>query len=289
MDVTKEGALMNSIMHRRCMKLHKNFVRVKVGPTGSGKSYSDVREMELWYRDVLKKPVPLENIVFSPEALMERVEHYQQQFMKGIDIRGEIILFEEAGTSMGNLDFQTSMSKAINFVLQSFRSMNLILFINLPYFSMLNKSTRMLCHMLCQTEGIDKTRGVCKIKPQYLYWSQLNGKLYTPFPQAVINGYYEPVTFIEYKAPTEELRVEYEKKKSRFLQGVITGNKATIEMGDKKKLTPFQMQILGCYKNGIVKTCEVAKELNCKEPKVSTNLKYMRDKGYILEEYYQNA
>jgi hypothetical protein len=119
MDVTKEGALMNSIMHRRCMKLHKNFVRVKVGPTGSGKSYSDVREMELWYKNVLKQPVPLENIVFSPEALMERVEYYQQQHMKGIDIRGHIIMFEEAGTSMGNLDFQTSISKAINFVLQS--------------------------------------------------------------------------------------------------------------------------------------------------------------------------
>jgi hypothetical protein len=289
MDITKEGELMNSIMYQRCIKLHKNFIKVKVGPTGSGKSLSDLREIELWYKQILKRPFPIENIVFSTEALMERIEHYSQKSNRGENIRGEIIMFEEAGTSMGNLDFQTSISKAVNYVLQAFRSMNLILFINLPYFSMLNKSTRMLCHMLCQTEGIDKARKVCKVKPQYLYWSQLTGKLYTPFPQAVVNGYYEAITFVEYQLPEKELWDKYEEKKKRFLQGLISGSHATISMQDKKRLTPFQMQVWGCFKEGMTVINEIAKVLGCKPQKVTENLGFMRNKGYLVEELYQNA
>jgi hypothetical protein len=288
-DISKEGAVMNSIMYRRCLKEHKNYVQCTVGPTGSGKSLQNLRVAELWYSEVLRKPFPLENICFSPDALLERIEFYSTQAESGKDIRGEIIIFEEAGTSMGNLDFQTSIAKAVNYVLQAFRSMNLILFLNLPYFTMLNKSTRMLCTMLCETAGIDKNRKVCIIKPKFLQYSQNEGKMYQHYPQVSVNGFYEKIEYLEYSLPSDSIRVPYEEKKSQFLRGLVSGSKMNIENSDKKRLTPLQMQIFGCWKQGVTETGDIAKKINVIPNLVSKNLHYMRNKGYLVENYYGNA
>ena len=288
-DITKEGAIINGIMYRRVFRDNKNFIVVTTGPTGSGKSLSDLRKAELWYNNILKKPFPITNVTFSVEEALNKVEEYSQLSQKGVDVRGEIIICEESGTSMGNLDFQTTTAKLMNYVLQAFRSMNLVLFLNLPYFSMLNKSTRMLCHMLCTTGGIDKARGVCKIKPKFLQYNQTTGKLYEHYPVASVDGFFEKIREVEYKLPSDELRNQYEQKKSRFLHGLIVGSKTSIEMKDKKKLTPFQMQIYGLWKEGIHKTGEIAEKLGVDSSKVSHNLAYMRNKGYIVEETYRNA
>lgn len=288
-DITKEGAIINGIMYRRVFRDNKNFIVVTTGPTGSGKSLSDLRKAELWYNNILKKPFPITNVTFSVEEALNKVEEYSQLSQKGVDVRGEIIICEESGTSMGNLDFQTTTAKLMNYVLQAFRSMNLVLFLNLPYFSMLNKSTRMLCHMLCTTGGIDKARGVCKIKPKFLQYNQTTGKLYEHYPVASVDGFFEKIREVEYKLPSDELRNQYEQKKSRFLHGLIVGSKTSIEMKDKKKLTPFQMQIYGLWKEGIHKTGEIAEKLGVDSSRVSHNLAYMRNKGYIAEETYRNA
>lgn len=287
-DITKEGAVMNSIMYRRCLKEHKNYVQCTVGPTGSGKSLQNLRVAELWYSEVLKKPFPLENICFSPDALLERIEFYSTQAESGKDIRGEIIIFEEAGTSMGNLDFQTSIAKAVNYVLQAFRSMNLILFLNLPYFTMLNKSTRMLCTMLCETAGIDKNRKVCIIKPKFLQYSQNEGKMYQHYPQVSVNGFYEKIEYLEYSLPSDSIRVPYEEKKSQFLRGLVSGTKINLENSDKKRLSSFQMQVFGCWKQGVSKQKDIAEKLNVTPQQVSKAIASMRKKGYLEEDLLGN-
>lgn len=287
-DITKEGAVMQGIMYRRVFKENKNFIRVKTGPTGSGKSLSDLRDAELWYRDVLKKPFPIRNVTFSVEEALKLVEEYAKKAERGEDVRGEIIICEESGTSMGSLDFATTTAKLMNYVLQAFRSMNLILFMNLPYFSMLNRSTRNLTHMLCTTNGIDKVRKVCEIKPKWLQVNQTTGKVYEHYPICSVNGFYEKIESLEYKLPSDEIRALYEKKKSQFLVGLISGSRISIENKDKKRLSPFQMQVYGCWQQGMLKQVDIAEKLGVIPQQVNKAVASMRHKGYLEEEFLEN-
>jgi hypothetical protein len=274
-----EGSIIKGIMYRRIFKEHKHFVQVTVGPPGSGKSYKDIRQAELWYKEVLKKPFPIENICFSPQAVMERINSKALE-----DSKGEIIIYEEGGTSMGNLDFQTTVAKIFNYILQSFRSMNIILFINLPYFTMLNKQTRMLTQFLMESLGIDKSRRKSMFKPFYLQVSQRDGQIYTHSPEAVINGYYEKINELNYSMPDEEILKLYEAKKKQFLKGLLGGGIATLENQDKKRLTPFQMQVYNLLKEGIEDRNEIAKHLNVNVQRVYDNIHFIKQKGYDIED-----
>jgi len=78
------------------------------------------------------------------------------KLLSGGELRkGEIIIFEEAGVNMGSLDFQNKVSRMFNYVLQSFRSMNIGILFNLPYLTMLNKQARMLLHFSMESAGVD--------------------------------------------------------------------------------------------------------------------------------------
>lgn len=278
----REGDVLNGIMYRRVMENNKNFIQITVGATGSGKSLTNLRQAELWYKNILKREFPIENVCFSPEAILERLSTNSLK-------RGDILIFEEAGTSQGSLDFQSSMAKIFNYVLQAFRSMNIILFINLPYLSMLNKNTRMLAHFLIDTIGVDKNTNQCRIKPFHLQVNQETGKVYKHYPKIMIDGCYEQIELLGYTLASEELRNKYEEKKSNFLRGLISGGLESMQNKDKKRLTPFQCQMKGCLDRGIWRTGEVAKELGCSQRRISENLGFMEKKGYNIEEMRVNA
>jgi hypothetical protein len=275
-----EGSVMNGIMYRRIFKSNNSFIQVTVGQTGSGKSMKDIREVELWYKQVLKRPFPLENICFSSEQILTRLTSNELK-------KGDILVLEEAGVSQGSLDFASSVAKIFNYVLQSFRSMQIILFLNLPYFSMLNKNTRMLTHMLHETVEIDKHHKQCIVKPKFLKANQQSGKVYTHFPQVLINRSWESVERLGYHLPSEDIRVPYEQKKAQFLSGLVHGSLASLVNADRKRLTLFQMHILGCWNRGIFSTNKIAEEVGCIAQKVSENLNFMQRKGYLEAEYLE--
>lgn len=271
---------MNGILYRRIFKSNNSWIQITCGQTGSGKSLKDLREAELWYNNILKRPFPLENVCFSTEQILSRLTSNDLK-------KGDILILEEAGVSQGSLDFASSVSKIFNYVLQSFRSKQIILFLNLPYFSMLNKNTRMLSHMLHQTISIDVKNKQCIIKPLFLQTDQKTGKVYTHFPQVLVGDYFEPIELLGYHLPSDDIRIPYEKKKNQFLNGLINGSLISLINKDKKRLTLFQMQILGCWNRKIFKQAEIAKELNCKQQKVSINIQYMQSKGYLEAEYLE--
>jgi len=220
-----EGKILNSIIYTRLIKQNKNFICGIFGKTGSGKSYVCLRIAELWYKRKFREEFPISNVCFSAEELLNRLQ-------KPIR-RGELIIFEEAGVSMGSLDFQNKIAKAMNYVLQSFRSMNICLLLNLPYFSMLNKQTRMLMHMRIMTHDIDKSRQEAIVKPQWLSYSQDRTEPYHPRIQVMINGFWDKVDFLHYKHPTQELADQYEEVKKKFLSKTIKEAHTTIQ-GKKK-------------------------------------------------------
>ena len=138
-QIVKEGFFFNKWLENRFLN-NKNVLTAITGQTGSSKSYQDLRRAELWYRKNFNEDYPEDNICFSVAELMKRITSKNLR-------KGDIFVFEEAGANLGSLDFQTKISKMFNYVLQSFRSMNVGIFFNLPHLSMLNKQAIILIHV----------------------------------------------------------------------------------------------------------------------------------------------
>jgi len=190
----KEGEIFNRWMHSRMIKKNKNVLTATTGPTGSGKSYQDLRKVELWYNHYFKKQIPNENCCFSISEVMRRLSSKEL-------VKGDALILEEAGANLGSLDFQNKVSKLFTYVLQTFRSLNIALFFNLPYLSMLNKQARMLIHVQFVTCGIDNKTGVSKCKAYFRQINQSSGKIYEKRFRIKSNGRSAPVRKIRYSMP----------------------------------------------------------------------------------------
>jgi len=211
LDLKNEGDLFNKWLKSRLITNNKNVLSVELGPTGSGKSYRDLRKAELWYKYHFKEEFPVENICFGVLDIMQRLS-------KGKLRRGEILIFEEAGANLGSLDFQNKVAKMFNYVLQSFRSMNIAIFFNLPYLSMLNKTARILLHYSGESNGIDFQTKVSKSKPMFHQVNQGTGKIYKKYPRAKILGVKRKIKTLNYAMPSKYLIDAYELKKANYLK-----------------------------------------------------------------------
>jgi len=207
----KEGDFFCRWLRSRLITQNKNVLGCELGSTGSGKSYRDLRKAELWYKFYFNKPFPTENICFGVLSAMEKISSGKLR-------RGEVIIFEEAGANLGSLDFQNRISKMFSYVLQSFRSMNIAIFFNLPYFSMLNKQARMLMHYTFESNGIDSKTGINYCRPFFHQVNQKTGKIYTKFPKMRFKGKKKQIKRFGFAMPSQYLIDAYEKKKADYLK-----------------------------------------------------------------------
>jgi len=206
-----EGYFFLTWLKSRLIRQNKNVLGVELGPTGSGKSYRDLRKAELWYDFYFKEKFPTENICFGVLQVMELVSAGKLR-------RGEVIIFEEAGANLGSLDFQNKISKMFTYVLQSFRSMNVAIFFNLPYFSMLNKQARMLMHYISESAGVNMGKGQNKCKFFLQQINQSSGKSYPKYPQVNYKGKTRKIKRFTYNKPSDYIIEAYEDKKAAYLK-----------------------------------------------------------------------
>lgn len=205
-----EGEIFLKYLHSRLIRNNKNVMGAELGPTGSGKSYRDLRKAELWYDYHFKEPFPVINICFGVGAAMKLLASGKLR-------KGEIIIFEEAGVNLGSLDFQQRVAKMMTYVLQSFRSMNIAIFFNLPFLSTLNKTARMLLHYSFESAGIDYKKKMNKCKPKFHQVNQDTGKVYKKYPIVKVNGSTKKVKRFSFSIPSDYLTDAYEKKKAQYL------------------------------------------------------------------------
>jgi len=279
----KEGNILNNYFYERFVRQNKNVLIAMVGPTGSGKSWGCLSICEHWYQKYFHKPFPIENVCFSVEEIMQRV-------VEGNLKEGTFLILEEAGVSMSSLEFQNKISKLFNYILQSFRNRNIGVIVNLPYFSMLNKTTRMLMHMLIRTWEIRKSERRTYFRAYHLQWEQQSGKLYRHRPKIMIDGVYEKVDFIIYSAPSDELTEKYENKKQNFVVNIskevldkvrlATGNIQAL-MRNPIKLRGNLAKIKMCIENGITKTNDIVEFTKIQQPSVSRCKRILHEKGLI--------
>lgn len=208
---TGEGEFFNKWMYRRLIAENKNVITAELGSTGSGKSYRDLRKAELWYKYHFKEEFPSEHICFGVEQVMKLLA-------EGNLKKGSVIIFEEAGVNLGSRDWQNKMSKMFNYILQSFRSMNLALFLNLPYLSMLDVQARNLLHYYAESVGIRQDTKQNECKPFFVQIAQGTGKVYRKYPKVIMGGKKVKLKRFLWSMPSKNLVDAYEEKKLNYLK-----------------------------------------------------------------------
>lgn len=262
---------------------NKNVIVATTGPTGSGKSLNDLRKAEIIYERKFNSKFPIENCCFSVAELMKRIS-------SGTLKKGEVIILEEAGVNAGSADWQNKIVKMFNYVLQAFRSMNIILFMNLPVLTMLSKQARQLVHMHMETQGINFSDGTVNIKPLYHQLNQHSGKSYWKYLKVRQGKRAVKVQRMTFSLPSAELREKYEAKKAKFLADMTTDFTKDLEIAEKDKLNkqarkdlaPRQLEVFNLLKQGLNQR-QAAIQLDLTEATVSEHVKAILKKGYLIE------
>ena len=199
--------------HLSRFNTNKNVLGVVLGSTGSGKSYTTLRILEIEYKKRFNKPFPIENVTFSIEETIKRIKTIQDSGEKG-----HLLMPDDIGASgYGALEFQNKTSKMFSYILQSFRSLNIGMIMTLPVLTMLNKQGRQLLHYQLSTQGIDYAKKISKVKPLMHQLNMSSGKSYWKYPRIALNNSLIIIKRFNYSMPSKELIDKYEEKKSKFL------------------------------------------------------------------------
>jgi len=265
---------------------NKNFLPMITGPTGSGKSWTALSIGEMVDDDFDE-----DRIVFRASELLELIN-------SGNLKRGSVILWDEAGIDMSNRNWQSHLNKTMNYLLQTFRHRNFCLIFTAPYGDFIDTATRKLFHAEFETDGINRTKGTCAIKPKMLQYNAELKKWYKKYLKVIKDQ--SGMTKIRRWAvpkPSKEIIDKYERKKLRFTNELNTDLEATIKKlkAKNKPEEPrgsLQKKVLLQWKQGEFIQHKIASNINSTQSQVCKAEKGMEKQGFIKENYkemFQNS
>lgn len=210
----------------RINRRNRNLLIIVCGGTGTGKSYSALTIAKL----IDPSFTPGERVVFT-------VEEFMNLLQSGTLRRGNVIIWDEAGVGIPSREWYSISNKAINYVLQTFRHLNLCVIFTTPSFNYIDSQTRLLFHVFieCLRINFETKHVVAKIMENQ--YNPSMGKEYRKY--FWVGGYKKER--INIGKPTPDMVKEYEKLKSAFSRKLrdevkqdVTINKAKEE---HKRLT----------------------------------------------------
>ena len=266
-------------MQQRVYRKNQNLILLTVGGTGSGKSYSQLKEAEGFYEKTGKGDYPISNVCFSAKELMKLINSGKLK-------KGDLIIYEEVGINQSSRNWYGLINKLMNFLLQSFRNMNIVFMMNTPDVTFIDSQTRKLLHFIFEPTGIDINKKICKVKPLQLQVNRKTGKIYMKYLRILKDGEVLPLKRINYGLPSKRLTKEYEAKKKEFTQRL---NKEILKeiireesKGDKKDLTEQQQKVLDMLKDGKV-IIDISKGLSIENKVVYDHMKALKKKGWNIK------
>jgi len=302
-DKRKKNSWVRWLVARTMRKNNNNLISV-IGKTGSGKTWSamSISEMMSLADGV---PFTIDHIVFSLTELMELIN-------SGNLKRGSKIVCDEFQCSIGARDFQSEANKVFNYLISTFRHLNLTLFFCTPFETLLDKNTRRLFHGRFKTMGINSNNNTCRIKPRFIEYGDFKREPYVK--QLIVqwkdkesNRYKSQKLFYwDIPKPNKELIIQYEKKKKEFTSNLnkniaerlikyeLTGKSLTSEhkeeVIERKPLTEKQERVMRVFanikENNKYETAE--KLLGISSPVIYNHIKSSKKKGYTLQEFKEN-
>ena len=258
------------------IRQNKNFLGFISGSTGSGKSWSSISIAQQLDPDFTS-----ERIVFSGIELMKLINSDKLK-------KGNVVVFEEAGIGMSNKNWQSTINKMLNFLIQTFRHRNFILIFNSPYMDFVDASTRKLFHAEFSTIGIDSKKGTCKLKPRTIQYNSRNKKFYFKMLRVITEKGLIPVNFWSVCKPSPELIKNYETKKRNFTNKLNANILKELQEYEKSesdnpvdRLTMAQKEVYDLVQTGL-NADQMAESLGITEKGVRCHLNTLRKKGFVI-------
>lgn len=260
---------------RRRVKMNKNFICGLTGATGSGKSWGALKIGE-----ELDDNFSIDNLWFTSLDMMKLINGKVRKLKKG-----SVIIWDEMQIEMSNMDFQTRVSKVMNQLLQTFRNKNFIFLATMPYFDLLNKSSRKMYHCRMETLGINNKEETIRLKPLLLQYNQKRAKVYEKYLRYVDDGKIKICKRLLIGKPSDELTKAYEEKKQAYTDSLNLNIEKELEIVQTKaewklreqvpKFSPMQLRVRELMRQGMTQK-DIAKELNVSQPAISYQLQNLK-------------
>jgi len=261
-----------SYIHKR-IKENKNFLGIITGPTGAGKSWSAIRLCEL-----IDPEFNIDRVVFRGSELLELIN---SKTLK----KGSCVIWDESGIDLSSRNWQSTTNKLLNFLLQTFRHKNIVLFFTSPYSDFVDSSTRKLFHAEIKMIAIDRESECAIAKPLLLQYNSSMRKFYQKFLRLIdSNGDVVQVKSIAIGKPSKAMITAYEIKKGLFTDKLNQSiGKQLKDLEDKelhpKQLTDKQSSVLELYNRGLTLS-KIGEELGVSKSMICSQLRLIRKKNY---------
>jgi superfamily II DNA or RNA helicase len=276
---------------KKRIKHNLNFIALFQGATGIGKTWSAISLAQK-----IDPDFQVNQIVFDFKGLMEIIN--SEEFQKK---KWKIIIFDEPQITISNRNWQSATNKLMNYLLTTFRHQNIILLFCSPYVDFLDSQSMKLLHCIFECSGVDKTRGLSRVKPKIQQYNSYLRKTYQHPLRVIVGNKQIPLREWYLSKPSPEIIELYEQKKTEFTSQlnrdiIATMNKLSAkekgideaEKADNRKpLTDKQrrtMEVLANIKEGD-KYARASEILGISFTSISQHKKLANKKGYRLEEF----
>lgn len=209
----------------RLKEHNQNWICTICGATGTGKSYSALRLAE-----TIDPSFTIDRLVF-------KAENFMQLLNSGVLRKGNVIIFDEAGTGIPARDWYTICNKAINYVFQTFRRENLAVILTTPSLSFLDVQTRILAHAYIEALRVDIRNKRVRVKAMFCEFDPKTGKTYRKYYRRGRGK----VNKLWIGKPSEGLVKEYEAKKKLFSGKLYKGTMKDIAPLVTGKMSPQEI------------------------------------------------
>jgi hypothetical protein len=256
-----------------------------IGLPGTGKSSTSLRYGELIAEELHGDyEITARNVA---DSLLEVLD-----FVMQIKRKGEILIIEEASVLFPSTRAMSSENLSIAKIFDTIRKKQVILISNAPLIKRIDGHMRSLGHVLVETLRIDRTNEVVISKPLRMQTNPGSGKTY--FHRFQRDGREVHRTFT--RKPNVKVWEDYERKKDLFMKDLYYQLKKKQEMKIKKELKGIvkvpeedlpmnQKKLLSCWKKGITKNNDVARETGMDVSNISKVKKAIEKKGYLKKDY----
>lgn len=273
-------------IHDQVFNKNSNFLCLWAGKPGSGKSRGALKACELLSKRCGRR-FSITHVVFSIEDFLRLVNNYAERFEQGEDVRGVCILYDEAGISMDNRDWQSKVHKAMNDCAETFRYLGLVVMMTAPGRGRIDSKLRELMHAMFHIQK--KTARYTVVKFLLLKESVVLEKEFKTHLRVEHRGWVMKITSIQVPLPSQHLNAQYEIAMIRYKRAVGVRSLASvtprtaeaIAQTPQGRLTDKQKRILRLSQSGLTKE-EIAMQFGISPSGVGTHLRNIRSKGYVV-------
>jgi len=243
-----------------------NCMILVLGRTRSGKSYAALK-----IAHTIDPKFRARNVVHSGSK-------FTQLLNSGKLKKGDVVILDEAGAAIPASQWWGVINQAMNLVLQTYGSMNLIVIFTTPFAKLMDAKARAFPNLILELQKKNKwllKKGYTRAKIKRIEIDPFTHKVYRKYPREKTSDGIKIYRTIRISKPPKWLIDEYEKKTEPFKQKIRKNAEFNIKIAEsvKSKMTIGQIKdYILSNKDKFIKTNKkrsyidaelVVGELNC--------------------------